>query len=173
LRGKTVLDLGCGYGENCAEFKSLGADISEKMLAIAVEEHPDLNFICGDIGDLSFIKGSYDCVFSSFALHYIENFECLTKQVYDLLNPGGLFIFSQERPLTTAPISGASWTKNPEGKVLHYNLTDYSKSGKRSINWIVDGVEKYHRIFSDVVNALCGVGFIIQKCSNPFHPRKT
>lgn len=38
LQGKAVLDLGCGYGENCAEFKALGAtivlgvDISEKML---------------------------------------------------------------------------------------------------------------------------------------------
>jgi len=25
LNGKSVLDLGCGYGENCAEFKRLGA----------------------------------------------------------------------------------------------------------------------------------------------------
>ena len=25
LQGKAVLDLGCGYGENCAEFKALGA----------------------------------------------------------------------------------------------------------------------------------------------------
>jgi GrpB-like predicted nucleotidyltransferase (UPF0157 family) len=38
LTGKTVLDLGCGYGENCTEFKRLGAvmvmgiDISDKML---------------------------------------------------------------------------------------------------------------------------------------------
>ena len=50
LAGKAVLDLGCGYGENCAEFKErgasrvLGIDISEKMLEVATAEHPDIDF---------------------------------------------------------------------------------------------------------------------------------
>ena len=41
LTGKSVLDLGCGYGHNCLDFISRGADrvvgidISEKMLKIA------------------------------------------------------------------------------------------------------------------------------------------
>ena len=45
LSGKAVLDLGCGYGENCREFSKLGAsrvvgiDISEKMLDIAGKEN--------------------------------------------------------------------------------------------------------------------------------------
>jgi len=40
LTSKAILDLGCGYGENCAEFKRLGAssvvgiDISEKILEV-------------------------------------------------------------------------------------------------------------------------------------------
>ncbi len=48
LKGKTVLDLGCGYGENCRLFSEMGAkkvvgiDISEKMLDIANNENkPD------------------------------------------------------------------------------------------------------------------------------------
>ncbi len=173
LHGKSVLDLGCGYGENCAEYKSLGAsrvlgvDISERMLAIAKEEHPDLDFIRGDIGDLSFIMERYDCVFSSLAVHYIEDFGRLTRQVYDILDPGGDFIFSQEHPLTTAPTAGVGWTKNSEGKVLYYNLSDYSISGKRSVNWIVDGVQKYHRTFSEIVNTLTSAGFVIQKMLEP------
>lgn len=41
LLGKSILDLGCGYGHNCIEFvekgatKVVGIDISEKMLAVA------------------------------------------------------------------------------------------------------------------------------------------
>ena len=50
LSGKAVLDLGCGYGENCAEFKArgasavLGIDISEKMLEreISADDHEKL-----------------------------------------------------------------------------------------------------------------------------------
>ncbi len=176
LHGKSVLDLGCGYGENLAEFKALGAsrvlgvDISEKMLEIARNEHPELDFIRGDMGDLSFIDERFDCVFSSLAVHYVEDFGRFSKQVYERLNSGGCFIFSQEHPLTTAPIMTADyvrWTKDDEGNVLYYNLSDYSVSGKRDVNWIVDGVRKYHRTFSDIVNALCGTGFVIQKMLEP------
>ena len=41
LHNKSVLDIGCGYGENCVQFLKLGAtkvtglDISAKMLEIA------------------------------------------------------------------------------------------------------------------------------------------
>ncbi len=169
LDGKAVLDLGCGYGENCAEFKALGAsavlgvDISEKMLSVAIEEHPDMEFIRADMSDLSFIKNKYDVVFSSLAVHYVEDFGAFAKGVYEVLNPGGYFIFSQEHPLTTAPISGASWSRDEDGSILHYKLTDYSRPGKRSTTWIVDGVEKYHRTFSEIINSLCSAGFTVEK----------
>ena len=179
LQGKAVLDLGCGYGENCAEFKALGAamvlgvDISEKMLSVAKAEYKDIEFIRADMSDLSFLKGKYDVVFSSLALHYIEDFGTLAKNIYRLLNAGGYFIFSQEHPLTTAPIAGASWSRDPEGNLLHYNLTDYARSGKRSTRWIVDGVEKYHRTFSEIINALIAAGFTIEKMLEPIPAQET
>lgn len=179
LHNKAVLDLGCGYGENCAEFKALGAtavlgvDISEKMLTIATAEHPDIKFIRADMSDLSFLKRKFDVAFSSLALHYIEDFGTFVKDVYGLLNDGGYFIFSQEHPLTTAPIAGSSWSRDPEGNVLHYNLTDYARGGRRSTRWIVDGVEKYHRTFSEIINALVTAGFTIEKMLEPIPSKET
>ncbi|MBQ8257920.1 MAG: methyltransferase domain-containing protein [Clostridia bacterium] len=179
LSGKAVLDLGCGYGENCAEFKArgastvLGVDISEKMLEVAIEEHPDIEFLRADMSDLSFIKGKYDVVFSSLAVHYVEDFSAFAKSVYGILNPGGYFIFSQEHPLTTAPISGANWFRDDDGNVLHYKLTDYARGGKRSTKWIVEGVEKYHRTFSEIVNSLCEAGFTIERMMEPVPTRET
>lgn len=176
LFGKAALDLGCGYGENCAAFKRLGAetvtgvDISEKMLAVAKSNYAEIDFICADISDLSFIKDKFDVVFSSLAVHYIEVFPSFVKSVYNLLNPKGYFIFSQKHPVNTAPISGVGWSKDEKGNVLHYNLTDYAKSGKRITKWFVDGVDKYHRTFSDIVNALISVGFIITKMLEPTPP---
>lgn len=176
LFGKAVLDLGCDYGENCAAFKRLGAatvtgvDISEKMLAVAKSNYTELDFIHADMSDLSFIKDKFDVVFSSLAVHYIEVFPSFVKSVYNLLNPKGYFIFSQKHPLTTAPISGVSRSKDEKGNVHHYNLTDYAKSGKRITKWFVDGVEKYHRTFSDIVNALTSAGFIITKMLEPTPP---
>ncbi|OQA48135.1 MAG: Phthiotriol/phenolphthiotriol dimycocerosates methyltransferase [Firmicutes bacterium ADurb.Bin300] len=179
LKDKAVLDLGCGYGENCEEFLRLGAkrvagvDISEKMLDIAKIENPGVEFINADMSDLSFVKDKYDVVFSSLAVHYVENFSLFVEQIFNILTPGGYFIFSQESPLTTAPIDGAKWVKDENGNVSHYRLTDYSRSGKRSTSWIVDGVVKYHRTFSDIINALCDAGFVIEKALEPIPTQET
>ena len=178
LTEKRVLDLGCGFGENCRTFKEMGAsyvlgvDLSKKMLEVAARENPSLDFVCGDMSDLTFIKETFDVVFSSLAVHYVEKFDLLVKSIYGLLAPGGIFLFSQEHPLTTAPMAGASWTKDEYGEDLHYNLTDYSRSGKRTTAWIVDGVEKYHRTFSEIVNALVSAGFTIKAMVETVPPKE-
>ncbi|MDD4717212.1 MAG: class I SAM-dependent methyltransferase [Eubacteriales bacterium] len=169
LTGKAVLDLGCGYGENCAEFKRLGAsrvvgiDISGKMLEVAKNENTEIEFIKADMSDLSFIDGRFDIVFSSLAVHYIKDFDSFVAGVSRILADGGVFIFSQEHPLTTAPPAGASWTRDENKNVLHYNLMGYMRSGLRSTTWLVDNVIKYHRPFSEIVNVLIDNGFAIEK----------
>ena len=173
LTGKTVLDLGCGYGENCAEIKRLGAvrvtgiDISEKMLAVARAETSDIEYLRADMNDLPDISERYDVAFSSLAVHYVVNFSRLCAQVSGLLRDGGYLIFSQEHPLTTAPLKGVSWTKNEAGQRIHYNLSDYARSGRREMTWIVDGVIKYHRTFSEIFNALTSNGFVVEKVLEP------
>ena len=173
LTDKTVLDLGCGYGENCSEFKRLGAakvtgvDISEKMLAVAESETTGIEYLRMDMNDLSDVCGTFDCVFSSLAVHYVADFNRLCNQVAALLNNCGCFVFSQEHPLTTSPICGCSWTKDEKGNKLHYNLSDYARSGKRETKWIVDKVVKYHRTFADIINTLISNGLAIEKMLEP------
>ena len=173
LTGKAVLDLGCGYGEHCEEFlrrgasKVIGVDISEKMLSVAKAEHPNITFIRGDMSDLSFIGGRFDAIFSSLAVHYIEDFPKLVREVAALLNDGGYFIFSQENPLTTSRKGGHEWAKDDDGNVLYLKLSDYARPGIRESRWFVDGVITYHRMFSDVVNALADAGFLIERMLEP------
>lgn len=175
LTGKKVLDLGCGYGENCREFSKLGAskvvgiDISEKMLNIAENENKSKNvsFIKMSMSDLSPLEDTFNIVFSSLAVHYVENFDQLLTEIYRLLDANGLFIFSQEHPFTTALLKEPRWSKDSEGNILHYNLTDYSIPGIRKTSWFVDGVIKYHRSFSSIVNAFYNAGFTIEKMLEP------
>ncbi|MDE7361018.1 MAG: class I SAM-dependent methyltransferase, partial [Oscillospiraceae bacterium] len=54
LNGERVLDLGCGYGWYTDFFARIGAnavgvDGSEKMIAIARERYPNLEFTIADI----------------------------------------------------------------------------------------------------------------------------
>lgn len=175
LEGKTIIDLGCGYGENCIEFSRLGArevvgvDISSKMLEIAEKENRDekIKYINRSMSDLSKLDGKYDVVVSSLAIHYIEDFDKLLKDIYNLLNEDGIFIFSQEHPLTTALKDENHWSKDKDGNILHYNLSNYGMLGERKTSWIVDGVIKYHRTFSSIFNSLVEAGFIVEKVLEP------
>lgn len=175
LSGKTVLDLGCGFGEHCKAFVSRGAervvgiDISEKMLAAARRENSDpaIEYMQMPIEDLDRLDGSFDVVVSSLAFHYVEDFPAVVKKIRDKMNAGGLFVFSQEHPLTTAYGGGDRWTKDEDGNKLYVNLSDYGREGERESTWFVDGIRKYHRMFSTIVNTLTDAGFTIERVIEP------
>ena len=175
LKGKRVLDLGCGYGEHCKLFvdrgakRVLGIDISQKMLEIAEAENsdPKIEYRNMPMENVSSISEAFDVAVSSLALHYVEDFAGVVKSVYHLLDQGGIFLFSQEHPLVTCHSRGSRWTKDENGKKLHLNLSDYGVSGERTTTWFVDDLKIYHRTFSEIINTLTEVGFSIEKMIEP------
>lgn len=175
LKGKRVLDLGCGYGEHCKLFvdrgakRVLGIDISQKMLEIAKAENsdPKIEYRNLPMENVSSISEAFDVAVSSLALHYVEDFAGVVKSVYHLLDQGGIFLFSQEHPLVTCHSRGSRWTKDENGNKLHLNLSDYGVSGERTTTWFVDDLKIYHRTFSEIINTLTEVGFSVEKMIEP------
>lgn len=175
LKGKTILDLGCGCGDHCAQFIRMGAervvgvDISSKMLAAAEAEnsHPRITYLNMPMESIGGLSASFDLVVSSLAIHYVEDFRGLAKNVFSLLKPAGLFVFSQENPINTCFSGGDRWTRDEQGNKLHANLSNYSIDGQRRSTWFVDGVIRYHRTFSSVVNTLVEAGFVIERMIEP------
>ena len=178
LKDKSILDLGCGYGEHCKMFIDNGAkevtgiDISEKMLDVARRENSAssieyINMPMEDIG--CFIgKKKYDLVISSLAFHYVEDFSGVVEKVYKLLNDDGIFVFSQEHPLNSCHQGGDRWTRDENGQKLYLNLANYGVECERESVWFVDNVKKYHRTFSTIINTLVEKGFLIEKVIEPF-----
>lgn len=174
LEGKAVLDLGCGYGENCKTFSQLGAkyvlgiDISEKMLAVANAQNtmPNVEFKQLSMNSLSQLEGKFDVVVSSLAFHYIADFTALIGAIKNLLNDGGILLFTQEHPIATAPVSGINWKTNGE-YVEGMLLTDYAQEGQRDVRWIVEHVIKYHRTTATIINTLIDQGFTILRIDEP------
>lgn len=177
LGGKRILDLGCGTGERCIDYLKRGAssvtgiDISEKMLAVAKSENsdPNITYLKMPMEDLGSLEGKYDVVISSLALHYVEDFSGIVKNVYRLLCDGGIFLFSQEHPLTTCYSgTGDRWTRDENGKKIHANIADYCVEGRKDSTWFVEGVQRYHRMFSTIVNTLADNDFRIVKMDEPY-----
>ncbi len=175
LKGKKVLDLGCGFGEHCKQFigcgakKVVGIDISEKMLDIAKKENSDskITYINMPMEEIAQLNEQFDVVVSSLAFHYVEDFVGVVKSIYDMLDVDGVFIFSQENPLCTCYSGGDRWTRDENGNKLHLNLADYGIEGERESVWFVDNVKKYHRTFSTIINTLIEVGFTVEKMIEP------
>lgn len=76
LKGKTILDVGCGTGSWIATLnrygleKGVGADFSKKMLAEAGKNYPALEFVHQNGENLSaFADNSFDLVTATFVLH--------------------------------------------------------------------------------------------------------
>ncbi|MCR4650462.1 MAG: methyltransferase domain-containing protein [Lachnospiraceae bacterium] len=150
--------------------KVVGIDISEKMLEVAKKEHsnPAITYMLLPIEDIEEVEGKFDVVISSLAFHYVEDFEGVVKKIYDKLDTDGSFIFSQENPIGTTYCGGIPrWTKDENGKKIYANLANYAREGERESEWFVEGIKKYHRMFSTIINTLTENGFIIEKMIEP------
>lgn len=176
LNGKSVLDLGCGYGHNCLDFVNRGAekvagiDISEKMLSVAREEssHGKIEYRNMSMTDISNLNEKFDFIYSSLAFHYVKDFDSFAKDMFSILNNGGQLLFSQEHPIITATVDGnGHFNKDEKGNRISYTFSNYNEPGERRIHWYVEGVVKYHRTFSDVINALAKAGFVIEEICEP------
>lgn len=176
LTEKAVLDLGCGYGHNCIDFvhrgakRVVGVDISEKMLEVATNESADekIEYINMSMTDISRLNEKFDLVYSSLAFHYVKDFDAFAKEIYSVLNIGGQLLFSQEHPIITATVDGnGHFNRDENGNRVSYTFSNYNEPGERKVHWYVDGVIKYHRTFSDTINAFAKAGFVIEEICEP------
>ena len=169
VTNKTVIDLGCGNGcmsryfvENGAS-KVLGLDISNNMLMEASEINnlKEITYKNLPLENLDTINEKFDLAYSSLAFHYIEDYEKLIKDIYNLLNDDGILLFSQEHPIVTAPIlKDVDKYIEVNGK-RYYLLSDYNNISLREKKWYNDVLIKYHRNLSVIINTLIKQGFEI------------
>jgi ubiquinone/menaquinone biosynthesis C-methylase UbiE len=171
LKDLKILEIGCGMGEFSKYCIDNGAasitatDISKKMLEAALHKnnHPRITYINKAIEDLDVEACSFDLVVSSLALHYVEEYQSAMKKVFSWLKPNGQFIFSIEHPIVLAQNSMMGWIE----KRLYWAVDNYGDEGIRKQNWYIEGVVKYHRKISTLLNGLIHEGFRIDYIDEP------
>ncbi len=175
VTGARVLDLGCGSGELCRRIKTMGAlnvigvDISKNMLELAGQETvTGVTFLNQPMEDLQFPTATFDLVVSSLALHYVENIYELFQKTHQWLRPGGTLLFSTEHPILTCSQGiHSGWVKDSSGVKLCWPVDFYHLQGKRESHWFVEGVIKYHRTISTIMNSLIQAGLTIKAVEEP------
>ncbi len=106
VRGKTVLDLGCGSGENLIPLARRGAhviglDISPELIELARRRleryriaHDSATLCVGTAYQTGLPDESIDMLFSSALLHHLDLL-AVHNEIHRLLRPGGQFIFRE------------------------------------------------------------------------------
>jgi SAM-dependent methyltransferase len=99
--GETLLELGCGIGEDAAELTALGfrvfaSDISGKAVRAAVGNAPRARFFVADLSaPLPIRSAAVNSVVASLSIHYFRWHEtvAIIEEVRRVLRPGGAFAF--------------------------------------------------------------------------------
>jgi SAM-dependent methyltransferase len=118
-----VLDLGCGAGRTTAGlaargFQVVAIDLSRGLLGEARRRYPGLDFREMDATRLTLLDGSFDAALFSYngvdCIYPVAARERCLAEVYRVLRPGGIFLFSSHNWL------GAVWSGGyfyPQGYV--------------------------------------------------------
>jgi SAM-dependent methyltransferase len=173
--GQRVLDLGCGVGQLALHLAQQGAaevigvDVSARMLGLARSErtYPRVTYQLQAIEEVEFSPERFELVVSSLAFHYVQDYASLVRRIAAWLVPGGTLAFSTEHPIYTARLPTNGWVVNEQGQRTGWVIDDYSDEGVREENWFVEGVRKYHRPMSTLLNNLIDAGLRIDRVMEP------
>jgi SAM-dependent methyltransferase len=172
LQDLNVLDLGCGFGEmanymiDSNASHVTGVDISEKMLAMA-GKRPEIRYVQGSMEEIDFNRNEFDLVVSSLAFHYIEDYKTLISRISEWIKPNGYLVFSTEHPVVLSNKIQSGWVKDSDHNILHWPIDNYGEEGLRSQFWGIDGVIKYHRKLSTLLNTLIQNGLTVEEIVEP------
>lgn len=108
LKGKRVLELGCGGAQCSIAFAkqgavAIGVDFSAEQLAFArrlcERESAKVELHHSDLADLAFVRSaSIDLVFSAYAFGFVDDLGRVFRQVHRVLKTGAPLVFSLPHP---------------------------------------------------------------------------
>lgn len=169
VRGKKILDLGCGTGVYAKILTKKGArlkgiDISEKEIEIARKESPDVEFIIGNAEKLPYKSKEFDIVLSCLVLEHFKDWNNVLKEVNRVLKKNGLFVFSIGNPVSNCiRKKGRNWQV----------VRNYFKEQEVISYWWGDIYSKwYHKPLGTIIRLLVNNGFELIDYEDAFPLRK-
>lgn len=179
IRGRAVLCLAGGGGQQSVAFALLGADVtvvdlSEEQLQrdreTASHLHLTLKTLQGDMRDLSQLAAaSFDIVWQPYSLNFVPDARAVISQVARVLRAGGVYQFNCANPFVMG-LREEDW--NGEGYSLRDPYQDGAEIVRADPAWVHESSEpvppgrEYRHALSTLVNGLIENGFVIRHLSD-------
>jgi SAM-dependent methyltransferase len=166
VKGRSILDAGCGAGPLLAELHARGAvvsgfDLSPKMLTLARGRVPGADLRVADLAaPLPYADGAFDDVVVSLVLHYLEDWGPALAELRRVLKPGGRLLISVDHPFAIHAIH------RHEGR-----RTNYFETYNWTEVWDHTGepveMSFWNRPLHAMTNAFATAGFTIAEIAEP------
>ena len=110
LSGKRVLEVGCGHGGGASYLTRTlrpaaytGLDLNRAAIAFCRKRHklPNVDFVYGDAEKLPFPDQSFDAVVNVESSAAYPHFSRFLAEVVRVLRPGGHFLYTDLRPVSS------------------------------------------------------------------------
>ena len=112
IRGKLVLDAGCGVGGVTRTLVARGARVVAldigPSLAAETKARCGCDAVVGSLASTGFASDSFDAVLSSEAVEHTPDPRASVRELYRLVKPGGSLVISMPNRLWQAPVRAAS-----------------------------------------------------------------
>ncbi|MFI5355886.1 MAG: class I SAM-dependent methyltransferase [Opitutales bacterium] len=170
VRGRTVLDVGCGEGRFCRMLtergaRTIGVDPTTALIAAARVRQPQGEFHeCGGEA-LPLAAVSVDLAVCYVALLDIPDFRGAIAEMARVLRPGGRCVVSNLNGFVTA--SKLFWARDDEGNKLHWTMDNYMSPRAERAEWAGISVVNWHRPLSAYMQAFLGAGLILEHYDEP------
>lgn len=179
LKGKRVLDIGCGFGWHCryaadqGAVKVVGTDISEKMLSEARSRTQStvIEYVRTAAEDIHFPDASFDVIISSLVFHYVATFAEVCRAMSRILKEDGVLVCSFEHPVFTAE-GAQEWICDEQGMKEHWPVDRYFIEGWRDARFLGHTIRKYHRTLTTYMRSLFDAGFGLTALVEPMPPEE-
>ncbi len=193
VKGKKMIDAGCGEGYLTRYYASKGAevvgiDLSSNLIEIARDKSPEdllVDYQVGDICKMEFVAdGWYDVLLCNLVILNIPCYQEAFSEFNRVLKSGGVLVFSIVHPAFNFYGPGA-WEmgpKDPETKRrrgLFFKVDHYMHEMPYERYWRSRDGEKfpepitfYHRTISTYVRELVNAGFRIEAMEEPMPMKK-
>lgn len=179
VRGKDVLVLAGGGGQQSAAFGVLGAnvtvvDLTDAQLArdrdAASRYGLDIRTVQGDMRDLSMLpRASFDIVWHPYSLNFVPDCRVVFEQVARTIKKSGLYHFMAANPFVCG-LGTQDW--NGRGYGLRDPYVDGAEVVYRDEEWVypdshrdsqIKSPREYRQTLSTLINGLFENGFILMK----------
>ncbi len=170
VKGKRVLDAGCGpglYAEILVErgAEVVAADVTPAMVQIARERvGKGVEFHVADFAKpLTFADDtSFDLVLAPLMLDYIEDWDPVFREFFRVLRPGGTLVYSHAHPMSDYKLVQTKHNPSSRYPELERFRSDWGGFGNPRPT-----IETHRRPLQQMLNPLADAGFIMERILEP------